>query len=238
MEWSYIQFLSDIKANSPYYMKSETFHRPSPESQKDNKQFYDESVLGTSGPIQITYVKECSTSHHYWHDTLNNLGVKTNTSHLAGSNVGVWTDMLSIDPESQTRSYSLNAYISPKSQQENIVILTEALAKEVVLEKNETGDGWIARGVRFAHGNGEHIVSVSREVILSAGAIKSPQILELSGVGNPNVLRAAGIRVKVANDNVGERLQDHLSRLTPFYNMHQFLTMVQCWRQYTKLIQL
>jgi len=209
-----------LEPSRPYYMKSEAFHPPSPENQKENKLFYDESVLGTSGPVQIAYAKQYSASHRVWHDTLNSLGIKTNTAHLAGSNVGVWTDMVSVDPESQTRSYSLTAYYNPHLQRENIVVLTGASAKEVVLEKDESGDSWVARGIRFGHGNEEYTVSVSCEAILSAGTIQSPQLLELSGVGNPDILSAAGIQVKVANANVGENLQDHLSKFAPVDGMN------------------
>lgn len=68
--------------------------------------------------------------------------------------------------------------------------------------------------MRFIHHGREFVASVSREVILSAGSVQSPQILELSGVGRPDVLSAAGIPVKVKSPNVGENLQDHISRYT------------------------
>ena len=81
----------------------------------------------------------------------------------------------------------------------------------MVLEK-KTGGDCIATGVRFVHKNREHMVPVSGEIIISAGSLQSPQILELSGIGNPDVLKAAGIETNIANPNVGENLQDHMSR--------------------------
>ena len=84
--------------------------------------------------------------------------------------------------------------------------------RSVVLEnKTESGER-IATGVRFVHRHQEHMVPISGEVIISAGALQSPQILELSGIGNPDVLKAAGLEINVANLNVGENLQDHMSR--------------------------
>lgn len=77
----------------------------------------------------------------------------------------------------------------------------------------EYDDGWKATGVVFVHRDKEHTVKVDGEVILSAGSVQSPQLLELSGIGNPKVLKAAGIETKVANPNVGENLQDHMSKL-------------------------
>jgi len=71
---------------------------------------------------------------------------------------------------------------------------------------------WTATGVKFSCGGAEFTVAASKEVILSAGTVGSPHLLELSGIGIPSVLEAAGISVKVANNNVGENLQDHISK--------------------------
>lgn len=91
------------------------------------------------------------------------------------------------------------------------MLLTEATVRNIVLERDR--NGWKATGVVFVHRDKEHTVQVDGEVILSAGSVQSPQILELSGVGNPKVLEAACIETKVANPNVGENLQDHMSKL-------------------------
>ena len=88
-------------------------------------------------------------------------------------------------------------------------MLTEAFVQEVVLEE-EAGQ-WVAKGVRFVHGGEEHLVRTVGEVILCAGSVQSPQLLELSGIGDPEVLNAAGVEVKVNNPAVGENLQDHMS---------------------------
>ena len=61
------------------------------------------------------------------------------------------------------------------------------------------------------HGGEEHVVKTEGEVIICAGSVQSPQLLELSGIGDPEVLKAAGVEVKVNNSAVGENLQDHMS---------------------------
>lgn len=81
--------------------------------------------------------------------------------------------------------------------------------QEVVLEKE--GQDWVAKGVRFTHDGEERIVKTEGEVVICAGSVQSPQLLELSGIGNPDVLKAAGIEFKVDNPAVGENLQDHIS---------------------------
>jgi choline dehydrogenase-like flavoprotein len=90
------------------------------------------------------------------------------------------------------------------------MVLTEAVVEEVLLDN--VGEGWTATGARFCHGGKEYHAKVSKEVILCAGSIQSPQLLELSGIGNPEILKAAGVPAKVANANVGENLQEHMSK--------------------------
>ena len=131
---------------------------------------------------------------------------------MSGSNVGCWTSLTGVTPESRERSYSATAYYKPNCQRPNLVLLSEATVQEVVLEKS--GGEWVAKGVRFVHGGKERVVTTDGEVIICAGSVQSPQLLELSGIGNPEVLNAAGIETKVANPNVGENLQDHMS--TPY----------------------
>ena len=79
----------------------------------------------------------------------------------------------------------------------------------VVLEQE--GQEWVAKGVRFTHHGEEHIVRTEGEIVICAGSVQSPQLLELSGIGNPAILKAAGIDVKVDNTAVGENLQEHMS---------------------------
>lgn len=198
-------------ARRPYFKKSETFHPPDAQCQSENKLFYDEDAVGKNGPIQIGYATEYSASHRLWHDTLHALGIETNKAHLAGSNVGAWTNLGAVDPRSVTRSYSATAYYVPNASRPNLVLLTDALVNEIVLEKDSEDGEWTAKGARFEHDGRGYVATAAREVILCAGTVQSPQLLELSGIGNPEVLSQAGVAVKVANPNVGENLQDHIS---------------------------
>ena len=93
------------------------------------------------------------------------------------------------------------------------MLLTEAFVKEVVLEKE--GEEWVAKGVKFTHRGEEHVVKTEGEIIISGGSVQSPQLLEVSGIGRPEILKAAGIDVKVDSPKVGENLQEHMSKSTP-----------------------
>lgn len=112
-------------------------------------------------------------------------------------------------PEKRERCYSANAYYRPNAGRENLALLTEATVREIVVEK-EKGE-WVTKGVRFMHGGTEHVVKTQKEVVICAGSVQSPQLLELSGIGNPKILEEAGIDIKVNNPHVGENLQEHMS---------------------------
>ena len=196
----------------PYFKKSECFEEPSEDYKKRHQVYFDKDYHGTEGPLHTVYSKELGASNSHWHATLNNLGVESNRNHLSGSNVGCFTALSGIDPKTQERCYSARAYYLPAAHRDNLVLLTEATVKDVVLRKLDESEGWTATGVRFVHEGKHHTVGVTGEVILSAGSVQSPQLLELSGVGNPEIIKAAGIELRVANHNVGENLQDHISR--------------------------
>ena len=95
------------------------------------------------------------------------------------------------------------AYLNPAKKRQNLQIETKALASKVVF------DGKRAVGIEYTQ-NGETKTARARaEVILAGGAINSPQLLELSGIGHPDLLKDQGIDVVSALPGVGENLQDH-----------------------------
>lgn len=96
------------------------------------------------------------------------------------------------------------AYLHPALKRANCEIITAAQVTRILF------DGKTANGVEFAHNNITRQVKVNREVIVSAGAINSPQILQLSGIGDPEMLNRYGISPRVDLPGVGRNLQDHL----------------------------
>jgi choline dehydrogenase len=102
------------------------------------------------------------------------------------------------------RSSSATAYLRPAERRSNLQIETDAYVLKVLF------DGSKAIGVRYRKRDVEFDVMANREVILSAGAIQSPQLLQLSGIGHAELLRSFGIAVVKDLPGVGENLQDHL----------------------------
>ena len=96
------------------------------------------------------------------------------------------------------------AYLRPAMQRPNVTVLTGALVLRVLFQ------GTRAAGVAYATGRTTHEARAAREVIVSGGAINSPHILLLSGVGPADHLRSHGIEVVADRPGVGENLQDHI----------------------------
>ena len=102
------------------------------------------------------------------------------------------------------RCSAARAYLRPARSRRNLRIVTGALATQVRFKERR------ATGVSYLRGGARLEASVRKEVLLCAGAVRSPQLLELSGVGKPELLRELGIALVCSQPGVGENLQDHL----------------------------
>ncbi|TMN32758.1 choline dehydrogenase [Pseudoalteromonas sp. S2755] len=102
------------------------------------------------------------------------------------------------------RCSSSRAYLDPIKHRSNLTIVTGALVQKVLL------DGKTATGVEFSVKGNLKKANATKEVILSAGSIGSPHLLQLSGIGDKEALTAAGVEVKHHLPGVGKNLQDHL----------------------------
>ena len=101
------------------------------------------------------------------------------------------------------RASAARTYLRPAMKRPNLEVLTKALVRRILF------DGKRATGVEFERGGAVERAEAEREVILSAGAVGSPHILQLSGVGAPEHLTRVGIAVHHALPGVGQNLQDH-----------------------------
>ncbi len=107
------------------------------------------------------------------------------------------------------RSSTATEYLRPALDRDDLTVMTDALVTRVVME------GTRATGVEFLRGNEKRTVTARREVIVSAGALHSPKLLELSGIGDAQLLQSRGIATTHHLPGVGENLRDHTAtRLT------------------------
>ena len=102
------------------------------------------------------------------------------------------------------RCSSAVAYLNPARSRDNLTILTKCAAKRI------TFDGKRATGVKVFYKGAERTITARKELILSAGAIASPQLLMVSGIGEADELKSHGIEVRADLPGVGKNLQDHL----------------------------
>jgi 4-pyridoxate dehydrogenase len=108
------------------------------------------------------------------------------------------------------RCSAAEAYLRPALARSNLTVETGALAHRIVLDRDR------AVGVEYERGGETVVVRAEREVILSGGVINSPQLLMLSGIGDPDRLAQHGIAVAAPLAGVGRNLQDHLSVLADY----------------------
>ncbi|KAH7351307.1 hypothetical protein BKA65DRAFT_594087 [Rhexocercosporidium sp. MPI-PUGE-AT-0058] len=193
----------------PYLRKFHTHHPPGPaEAARDivGISNHDDALESNDGPVQTSY-SETSDLDKAWYETWGKI---MKDLKYDGTDIGGLAHPTAIDPKTRTRSSATSAYYSADiSSRPNLRVVTDALVSKILLENK--ADEVIATGVQFVSKSGEDIsIKASREVILSAGTMMSPQILELSGIGNSEILKKHGIETLVHNPNVGENLQDHL----------------------------
>ena len=141
-------------------------------------------------------------------DAAEELGIPKTDDFNAGDNEG--SGYFEVNQRGGLRWNTTKAFLRPAMKRANLRVLTGAETERLEL------DGRMITGVRFRLNGQTHLARAGREVILSAGAINSPKILELSGVGRPDVLAAAGLDIAHELPGVGENLQDHLQIRTVF----------------------
>jgi choline dehydrogenase-like flavoprotein len=133
-------------------------------------------------------------------------GYKKPVDPWSGDHIGFFNTLGSVirtGPNKGKRSYAARGYLGMAEGRSNLKIICEAMVNRINLQ----GDR--ATGVNFTHNGQTYDVQAKREVLVTGGAVQSPQILELSGIGNPDILRKAGVEPKITNNAVGENFQDH-----------------------------
>ena len=156
---------------------------------------------GTLGELGVSDLRNDDPSCRAWIAAAQEYGRPFITDFNGETTFGVGAYQLSI--KGRWRSSSATAFLTPALSRPNLTVISGAHTSRVLFEGQRTvGVEWIENGkVRQA--------IAKREVILSAGALQTPQILQLSGIGSEKLLAAHGIPLKVDAPEVGQNLQDH-----------------------------
>ncbi|KAF8990253.1 GMC oxidoreductase-domain-containing protein [Cyathus striatus] len=209
----------------PAMKKSETLNSPSAVQTKEYGQSAVAASHGTSGPIDVSFPPYLPIQHQKLVEASLELGHNLNADPYSGNNTGVFYS-LSSQTKQGVRESSEFAYLDPVLGRTNLVVFSHAMVTKLDISSAFLG---IVRAsgvdVRFPDGSVETVeTTIFGEVIMTAGAIKTPQILELSGIGDSNVLTPRGIDVKLSLPGVGANFEDHIISLLTYKMNPGFLS--------------
>lgn len=204
--WSFDEVL-------PYFRKSEGYDGG------------DAGYHGTDGPLKITRDPSQHLLFGVFKEAAKQAGLRASTDFNGVEQEGYGSYQLTIS--GGERMSTAVAFLNPAKKRPNLKVLTRARVRAVDI------DGGRATGVTYQHNFATHTVKATREVLLCGGAVHSPQLLMLSGIGDSAQLKRFGIPVKLHKPQVGQNLQDHLDvmvqqnctqpvtlfRLTRFHNV-------------------
>lgn len=185
--------------------------------------FYTEQVQDISkqvrqsqGPIQASYPKELNALQNAWEEVFDDLGARSDHDGSSGEALGGFTATNAIDsrPGQGVRSFAGNAYLQPTLDRKNLVVISGAEVERIVLEgDSHTDEGKLcAIGVVYEKARKTSLVRANKEVIVCAGALGSPKILEQSGIGDQRILEPLGIQCLVNLPGVGGKCMHTLTR--------------------------
>jgi choline dehydrogenase len=199
--WSWNNVLPDFKAHENHYR----LDGGADPRTGDNSRFSD--LHGHGGEWRIEKQRLSWEILEAFAEAAVQAGIPKTPDFNSGDNEGV--GYFEVNQRSGWRWNTSKAFLRPVRHRPNLEVWTEALVERLLIETSSTGEKRCA-GVCLRRQGRDITVRAKREVILSAGAIGSPTILQLSGIGPAAHLRKHGIDVAIDLPGVGENLQDHL----------------------------
>ncbi|KAG8738295.1 hypothetical protein FRC10_007071 [Ceratobasidium sp. 414] len=170
---------------------------------------------GSSGPLSVTIQNNVSSFFDTTvAPTLKTLGHYLNPDNNGGSPNGASPVQMSMFPNTYNRSYSANAYYWPNAGRANLHVFTDSLVSKIIWKNGTSTGNAVATGVEFINGTSAQTIN-AKNVIVSAGTLNTPKVLELSGIGDPAILQSLGVAVKVDLPGVGKNLQNRKPDLHP-----------------------
>ncbi|SNX84999.1 related to versicolorin b synthase [Melanopsichium pennsylvanicum] len=195
----------------PYYQKTFTAFGPRHELRKDNPPAeYNAAAFPGSGPVSVGFPNYAQPFSGLLLNSLNEVGVPTTNDMSSGNILGAQYSTLTIEKTNGKRASSRSFYEQTKNEKRtNINVIFEALAKKVNFDTTGTRPKAVSVDYTLPLGV-KKTLKARKEIILSAGAFQSPQLLMVSGIGPADQLKAQNITILVENSNVGQHMQDHV----------------------------
>jgi choline dehydrogenase len=200
-DWSWQNALADFKAHEDHYKLDDGADPVT----GDNSRFSD--MHGHGGEWRIEKQRLRWDVLDSFADAAADTGIQKTDDFNSGDNAGV--GYFDVNQRSGWRWNTSKAFLRPAKKRPNLTIWTEAQVEKLTFAKGN--DGRLrCTGAKVHHKGVPVTVTASKETVLSAGAVNSPQILQLSGIGPAAMLKEHGIDVVMDQPFVGENLQDHL----------------------------
>lgn len=174
----------------PYFLRSE-----------DNNRFCNEAHA-VGGPLGVSDIDQIHPLTRAWLQACQQAGLPYNPDFNSGNQAGC--GLYQITARGGRRSSAATAFLKPARNRPNLRVQTRASVSRIIVEQGR------ATGVEYVVNGRKWILRAEREVILSAGALASPKLLMLSGIGPADALREHGIQVEADLPGVGQNLQDHI----------------------------
>jgi choline dehydrogenase len=178
----------------PLFKKSEDHYRGASE------------VHGAGGEWRVEKQRLSWKILDAFRDAAAEVGIPKVEDFNTGDNAG--SSYFEVNQRRGIRLNTAKAFLKPAARRPNLTVMTGCHVERLIVEDTENGP--VCRGVQFTGGGTAYRASARRETLLAAGAIGSPHILQLSGIGERNHLQRHGVQPLVDLPGVGENLQDHL----------------------------
>ena len=195
----------------PYFKKSE------------NQERGESEFHGVGGPQSVSDQRVKLKLLDTFIDAAEEKGIPRSTDFNKGQNEGC--GYFQVTEKNGLRCSTAVGYLNPVKKRSNFKIEVKAHVKKIIF------DDLKAIGVEYWQGNECKKVKCNNEIILSAGTIGSPHILQASGIGPENLLKSNGINIIIKVDAVGKNLHDHLM-LRPVYTVKNIYTLNQLYHSY------
>ncbi|KAI8952617.1 oxidoreductase [Xylaria longipes] len=227
----------DWATMGPYYTKAFTAPQTPEELRRAlGVDSWSSDDVNTSGPVQLSYP---GTPTHpireAWAETFKRMGYLMTTNPWVQASVGAFSNLASIDPVKRERSHAAKVYYSPVQDRQNLHVVLGAHVDKIIFADDQPQPKAI--GVQYRHEGKIKLAHVQKEIIVSAGALQSPKLLELSGIGNADILKQHNIDIVKDLPGVGENLQDHLVCDIGFAAVDEMETLDGLVRQDPKALQ-
>jgi choline dehydrogenase len=210
--WSYKEVL-------PYFVKSE-----------NNEDFKGE-FYGKKGPLHVGYSRQPHPLGHVFIQSCKENGIPHNEEYNGPDQFGA--SMLQFTIKNNQRHSAAAAFLQPVLNRSNLTIMTSTRVARILMEDKK------AIGVEVIGKKGENSeLHCQKEVILSAGAFQSPQILMLSGIGDPDYLSKFDISTQMALPGVGHNLVDHVwSGISAWTSISTNNSAIRPWNKFAELFR-